>query len=987
MALVAGSPQGAVTAIAHTAPQTYAVSGWAADPNTTAALSLRLTVDGTSAAWVWANRATPAVPAGYPGYGRPHGFTVNVNNFPYGRHTLCVVAHNVGAGADTTFGCRVIDLDTSPRGTVVLRQAPGGVTVSGQAYDTSAPSTPIYVDVTDNGRDLGTVYANTTAYQPFGYQKTYLLPAGSHTICVTGINVGWGWNRRFACQAITLNYNPTAAVTGITQSPSGVRMVGSASDPDTGAPVDVVLSVDGATTGRITADYGSNGHGFVGWIRAGQGTHTFCAYAVNVAYGNANSPKACRTFSLNYNPTAAITGIAQSTGGVRMTGWASDPNTSNPVTVVFSLDGATVGQGVANYGSDGHGFVGWIRAGQGTHTFCVYAVNLGLGTANSPQVCRSLALDFNPTVAVTGITQSTNGVRMTGWASDPNTSNPVTVVLSVDGTTTGQIVANASSSVAPGHGFVGWIRAGQGTHTFCAYALNVGLGDADSPKACRTITLYFQPRGAFETAQRDTSNMPQIRVTGWALDPNTTKPIQVAASVDGGPAVTATAGIYRADVASQGYGAYHGFSFDVPADENEHKVCVTALNTSSGSNVSLGCKIVIAVHPAPPTAPGGVAAQAGYGGATITWQPPSSDGGAPWTGYTVTSSPAGGSVTVGATATSAVITGLKPSTAYTFSVVATNVAGASPAGVSPVVTTQSAPPAQTTPAPISTSRYVRNIGNATPTSSTDLATMRSEGATDAYYNPSGHGYLILLDIGGQDDYDGGVVLSATSKFVSYANLVNCIKAYVDGYASKQNASAPVVIAIGTNNDMEVTAAAGKSWADKVVDPVLAYAAKYPGMTIAGANDIEPGFRGTYSATRSWLQGYLAATSAPFVFNGSADGCSWTSTGASCNNGWSMSGLYSLAAGMAPTRILNLPQVYNNTMAAQWKYISLTGVATGSPRINFAGALTEWTACDQDGGCFSITGNQAWTQLWGQLQSDGRLKVGSLPYSTDLRIDR
>ena len=136
-----------------------------------------------------------------------------------------------------------------------------------------------------------------------------------------------------------------------------------------------------------------------------------------------------------------------------------------------------------------------------------------------------------------------------------------------------------------------------------------------------------------------------------------------------------------------------------------------------------------------------------------------------------------------------------------------------------------------------------------------------------------------------------------------------------------------------------------------------------------------------------MSGYLSSTLAPFVNNGSADGCSWTQTNYGCNNGWTMSGLYYLSAGAAPVRIINLPQIYNNTMAAQWKYISLTGVQQKQPRINFGGALTEWTACQQAGGCGSLTGNSAWTQLWNQLQSDAALKVGSLPYSTDLRIDR
>ncbi|MDT4935094.1 MAG: hypothetical protein QOK11_2986, partial [Pseudonocardiales bacterium] len=162
---------------------------------------------------------------------------------------------------------------------------------------------------------------------------------------------------------------------------------------------------------------------------------------------------------------------------------------------------------------------------------------------------------------------------------------------------------------------------------------------------------------------------------------------------------------------------------------------------------------------------------------------------------------------------------------------------------------------------------------------------------------------------------------------------------------------------------------------------------YIGMTVAGANDIEPGFRGTYPQTKAWLAGSLGATAAPFVFNGSADGCAWTVTNRGCNNGWTMAGLYDLAAGAAPARIVNLPQIYNFTMAAQWKYISLTGVGQSRPKINFGGALTEWTACAQTGSCGSLTGNVAWTQMWNQLQSHPALRIGSLPYSTDLRIDR
>jgi hypothetical protein len=410
----------------------------------------------------------------------------------------------------------------------------------------------------------------------------------------------------------------------------------------------------------------------------------------------------------------------------------------------------------------------------------------------------------------------------------------------------------------------------------------------------------------------------------------------------------------------------------------------TPRSVAGTGDTSLGCRIIIAVHPKVPSAPQTVKAVGGYGSAKVSWSPPASDGGAPFTKYIVTAVPGGRSVTVGATTTAVTVTGLAAKTHYRFRVVAHNLVGNSAPGTSLSISTASSPPPQTSPAPISTSRYIRNVHGA---SAADLAQMKREGAVDASHNPTGHRYLVLLDIGGQDQAHKGVVLSATTRFVSYSALVLDLKAYVDGYASKQKPGAPATIAIGTNNDMDVSASSGVTWARSVVAPVMTYAARHAGMTIAGANDFEPGFRGTYAQSKAWLTGYLGATHAKFVFNGSADGCAWTVTGRACNNGWTMAGLYNLSAGAAPTRIVNLPQIYNNTMAAQWKYISLTGVGFRKPKINFGGALTEWTACAQVGGCGSLTGRNAWIQMWHQLQSHPALRTGSLPYSTDLRIDR
>jgi hypothetical protein len=330
------------------------------------------------------------------------------------------------------------------------------------------------------------------------------------------------------------------------------------------------------------------------------------------------------------------------------------------------------------------------------------------------------------------------------------------------------------------------------------------------------------------------------------------------------------------------------------------------------------------------------------------------------------------------------MSGLTAGHVYRFAVTARNVVGVSAVGRSNIITTPKGPPPQTTPPPIAVSRYVRNING----SSTDVTKMRAEGASDGAHNPAGHRYLVLLDIGGQGAYGGkwGVVLSATSRYVSNAALVKAVNAYVDGYASTQRLGAPATIAIGANNDMTVNSSTGAIWAHQVVNPVAAHAAGRPGLSIAGANDIEPGFRADATHTRAWLSGYLGATSGKFVFNGSADGCNWTTVRGHCNNGWTAADMYWLSGGASPTRIVSLPQIYNHTMAQQWKYISLTGVVNKHPRVKFGGPLTELTACQQAGSCGSMGGHTAWLTLWSAIRSDARTSQGSLPYSTDLRIN-
>jgi hypothetical protein len=609
------------------------VTGWALDFDTQASLAIHAYVDGALVAAAGAGLARPDVAAVYPGYGTAHGFDFVAPASPGKAHTVCVYGINAGyqAGGNPLLGCRTVT-PHGPFGNIELYDTkPTSLRVAGWVVDPDATTSltlQVLVDDVVAGQmvasgsrpDVATVYPS--AGPAHGFDLTVPMTPGSHNVCVKAINVGPGIDTLLDCRKIEIGV-PFGVIEVIEPALPGIRVAGWVIDPDTTAPIDVAILVDGTVVKTVTARavrtdvgavYPSSGsaHGFDTTIASTPGNHEVKVRALNDGVGP-DPDLAMRTVAVpTGNPFGIVDFMNAGPDLIEVIGWVIDPDTKASVTIRVDVDGATAGSAVANlsrpdvaaayagYGS-AHGFRFTVPAASGLRNVCVTAVNL-LGGTDARLLCRSVFVGGAPFGSLDLVHAVPGGIRVAGWAIDPDTAAPVGLSISVDGSA----VANTSAGnprpdlqaffplYGANHGFDVTVPATGGSHTVCVTAIDTLSGSGNTVLACKATQVPTgNPFGVVDVFEAGAGS---VHMAGWAIDPDTAGPITIEVRVDGVVAGTTSASLFRPDVGAiyTDYGSNHGYQVTVPAASGTRQVCVYAVNTGGGtSNALLRCATVV----------------------------------------------------------------------------------------------------------------------------------------------------------------------------------------------------------------------------------------------------------------------------------------------------------------------------------------------------------------------------------------------------------
>jgi len=570
---------------------------------------------------------------------------------PNTAYTFTVTATNV----DGTSG------PSSPSNSITTDSAAPDAPTIGTATKTgtSTASLTFFAPTSDGGRAItgytatslpGSITATGTS-SPLNF--TGLASGTQYTFTVTATNPIGTSSPSAASNAVTTDYvNPnapgaptigTATKTGSTTATVAYTAPGS----NGGFAITSYTAI--STPGAITGSVSQAGSGTitVTGLTPGQ-DYTFTVLATNSQGSGVNSSSSNQITTDAAAPSAPLVGTATKLSSTTASLSFSPPLANNGAAVTGYTVTSTPG-GITATGSASPITITGLTPAT-AYTFAVTATNsAGTSAASSAsnQITSDATVPGAPTIgSAVKLSSVSARVAFTAPASTGGASISSYTVTS----TPGNIVATGSASPITINGL-----APATAYTFKVVATNF-VGDGAQSAASNSVTtdatdVYVPGAPTVGTATKTGSSTATLAFTAPASNGGTTITGYLGTSTPGGVIATST----TSPITFTGLTPATSYTFKVSA--------INSVGTGPQSAAS-GSITTDTAPPGPPTV--GVAAKTGATTATLTFTAPTVTNGQTITGYTVVSTPIGGS---GAGATSPIlVTGLTPATAYTFKV-------------------------------------------------------------------------------------------------------------------------------------------------------------------------------------------------------------------------------------------------------------------------------------------------------------------------------
>ena len=205
-------PVGSVDTMSGAATQ-VTVAGWALDGDTPEdPVPVHVYIDGHGAAVV-ANGSRPDVGRVFPSAGDDHGFQFSTPATP-GPHEVCVFAIDTAGIGNRLMSCRTVTVVAQlPIGALDSLVVSGSsVDLSGWTLDPDTPQDPTQIQVNVDGAvytssavvsrpDVGRAFSGVGDLH--GYQMSVPVGAGSHRVCVYGIDTAAAGSTLLGCRSVT----------------------------------------------------------------------------------------------------------------------------------------------------------------------------------------------------------------------------------------------------------------------------------------------------------------------------------------------------------------------------------------------------------------------------------------------------------------------------------------------------------------------------------------------------------------------------------------------------------------------------------------------------------------------------------------------------------------------------------------------------------------------------------------------------------------